>query len=113
MRRRLRFRGSAGLLISARSVAASGEPAALGSAAVPEVDRAMAIVGLLETGTTDCARRAFWIRAVGAADAVAPAICCLSASVPGSLEDVIAALDKGDAHRLDRLLGENAGAMRA
>jgi hypothetical protein len=97
---------SAKLLISARASQAATNPSVTISAgALPELDRATAIVGLFETGTTDCARRLFFIRGV-------PAVGCLAASIPGWLADMITALDTGDARRLDALVGENASSIR-
>jgi hypothetical protein len=108
---------SAKLLISARVASVASEPAAvIGASALPELDRAVAIVGLFETGTTDCARRVFYTPAFGAArggDAKAPSVGCLGMSIPGWLADVIAAVDGGDARRLDAVLGDDATAIRA
>jgi hypothetical protein len=97
---------SAKLLISARASQAATNPSiSISTGALPELDRATAIVGLFETGTTDCARRLFFIRGV-------PAVGCLAASIPGWLADMITTLDAGDARRLDPLLGENASSVR-
>lgn len=101
---------SAKLLLSARAAAAVTDPALpVASGALPELDRAVAVIGLFEVGTTDCARRLFFV-------AGTPAVGCLGASVPGWLADVIGAVDNADnadAHRLDALLGANAEPLRA
>jgi hypothetical protein len=108
---------SARLLISARVAGVTSEPAAvIGASALPELDRAVAIVGLFETGTTDCARRIFYTPAFGttpSGGAKAPAIGCLAMSIPGWLGEVIAEMDDGDAHRLDTVLGDDAAPIRA
>lgn len=97
---------SAKLLISARASQATANPSiSISAGALPDLDRATAIVGLFETGTTDCARRLFFVAGV-------PAIGCVLASMEGWLGEVIASLDAGDAHRLDSLLGADAAAMR-
>jgi hypothetical protein len=97
---------SAQLLLSARASQAAANPSiGISSGALPELDRATAIVGLFETGTTDCARRLYFFRGT-------PAVGCLAASIPGWLADVITTLDGGDSHRLDTLLGENATSIR-
>jgi hypothetical protein len=104
---------SAALLISSRAVGAVSEPATvIGSGALPELDRAVAIVGLFETGTTDCARRVFYTPSFRDRDTKVPSVGCLAISIPGWLADVIAALDNGDAHRLDAILGDDAAAIR-
>ena len=98
---------SAQLLLSARALQAAANPSVgISSGALPELDRATAIVGLFETGTTDCARRVYFIGGT-------PAVGCLAASIPGWLADVITALDGADARRLDTLLGENAAPIRS
>lgn len=98
---------SAQLLLSARASQAAANPSiGISSGALPELDRAAAIVGLFETGTTDCARRLYFIRGMAA-------VGCLAASIPGWLADVIVTLDGGDSHRLDSLLGENAVPIRS
>lgn len=93
---------SAKLLLSAQAASAATPFA---SNALPELDRAVAVVGLFETGTTDCARKLLYIADV-------PAVGCLGASIPGWLADVVTALDKGDARRLDALVGDNAEPLR-
>ena len=104
---------SAKLLLSARAVQAVTDPAiSISAGTLPELDRAAAIVGLFETGTTDCARRLFFVPAFGPSRSVAPAIGCFGASVPGWLADTITSLDDGDAHRLDVFLGGNADLLR-
>jgi hypothetical protein len=107
---------SAKLLISARAAGAASEPAAvIGAGALPELDRAVAIIGLFETGTTDCARRVFYTpasRAAPGGGVKAPLVGCLSISIPGWLADVITALDGGDAHQLDVFLGDDAPTIR-
>jgi hypothetical protein len=97
---------SAKLLISARASQAATNPSIpISTGALPELDRATTIVGLFETGTTDCARRLYFIGRV-------PAVGCVGASIPGWLGEVITSLDAGDARRLDALLGENAASIR-
>ncbi len=104
---------SARLLLSARAVQAVSDPAiSISAGTLPELDRAAAIVGLFETGTTDCARRLFFVPAFGPSRSVAPAIGCLGSSIPGWLADTITSLDDGDAHRLDVFLGGNADLLR-
>jgi hypothetical protein len=97
---------SAQLLLSARVAQAvvgnSSIPILTG--ALPELDRATAIIGLFDTGTTDCARRLFFIGG-------RPIVGCLG-SLPGLFANVITALDGGDARRLDALLGGNAAPIR-
>lgn len=105
---------SAKLLIAAR--AANEAAAVIGPGALPELDRAVAIVGLFETGTTDCARRVFSVPAfVGglAPGAKTIAVGCLAFESPGWLADVITATDGGEAHRLDAILADDAPAMRS
>jgi hypothetical protein len=98
---------SAQLLLSARVSQAAANPSiGISSGALPELDRAAAIVGLFEIGATDCARRLYFIRGT-------PAVGCLAASIPGWLADVITTLDGGDSHRLDTLLRENAAPIRS
>jgi hypothetical protein len=98
---------SAGLLISARSASGAG--------AFPELDRAVAIVGLFETGTADCARHVSWLSppAISGRDDTVPSVGCFSMTIPGWLTDVIATIDGGDAHRLDAILGDDAAVVRA
>jgi hypothetical protein len=97
---------SAQLLLSARASQAAANPSiGISSGALPELDRATAIVGLFETGTTDCARRLYFIGGE-------PAVGCVGASIQGWLGEVITSLDAGDAHQLDALLGENAASIR-
>jgi hypothetical protein len=97
---------SAKLLISARASQAATNPSIpVSTGALPELDRATAIVGLFETGTTDCARQLYFIRGM-------PAVGCVGASIQGWLGEVITSLDAGDARRLDALLGENAASIR-
>jgi len=102
---------SAKLILSARALRAVGDPSLLGTTgALPELDRDAAVVGLFETGTTDCARRLFFIPSPSG---TAPAVVgCLGAGIPGWLADVITALDSRDTHWLDSLLGEDAAAIR-
>jgi len=98
---------SAQLLLSARASQAAANPSVgISTGAHPELDRATAIVGLFETGTTDCARRLYFV-------AGSPAVGCLLASIPGWLADVIITLDGGDSRRLDALLGGNAASIRS
>ncbi len=106
---------NANLLISARSVQAiNSGSVSLGAGALPELDRAVAIIGLFETGSTDCARRVYFVPAFGGdANAVTPAVGCLGMSIPGWLTDVLNNLDDGDTHRLDAVLGDHAAAIRA
>jgi hypothetical protein len=97
---------SAKLLISARASQAATNPSIpISTGALPELDRATAIVGLFETGTTDCARRLYFISGT-------PAVGCIGASIQGWLGEVITSLDAGEAHRLDALLGETAASIR-
>lgn len=105
---------SAKLLISAHAVGAANESAAaIGASALPELDRAVAIVGLFETGTTDCARRVFYTPAFAAPGAKTLSVGCLAMSIPGWLADVISAMDGGEARRLDAILGDDAASFRA
>jgi hypothetical protein len=105
---------NANLLISARSIqAVNSGSVTLGAGALPELDRAVAIIGLFETGTTDCAHRVSFVPAFGGdANAVTPAVGCLGMSIPGWLTEVLSTLDGGDSHRLDALLGDHAVAIR-
>ncbi|MDR6955297.1 hypothetical protein J2X65_004676 [Ancylobacter sp. 3268] len=105
---------SAGLLLSARAARAVADPGAAppASGSLPEFDRALAIVGLFETGTTDCGRRVSVERAVrGFGRSLS--VGCVGASIPGWLGEMIAALDDGTTRRLDTLLGEDAKPLRA
>jgi hypothetical protein len=110
---------SAGLLISAGAARVASEPAVvIGAGALPELDRAVAIVGLFETGTTDCTRQVRWFEppplGVDPFHPVpkAPSVGCLGMTIPGWLTDVIATIDSGDAHRLDAILGDDAAVVR-
>jgi hypothetical protein len=82
--------------------------------AVPQFDRAAAVVGLFETGTTDCAHQidvSIWPPLVG----------CLSISSPGLVTSLVAELDRGvpgavsavgnDAATLRRLAAANPYAI--
>jgi hypothetical protein len=98
---------TAALLLSAKALQATKDPGALVvSAVLPELDRALAIVGLFETGTTDCAHKLAWMRG-------RPSVGCLGMSTPGWLGDVITSLDGGDANRLDQIVGEHATTLRS
>ncbi len=105
---------SAKLLLSARVAQGAVDPSvSITAGALPELDRAAAIVGLFETGTTDCARRLFFMPAVmSGPDLEAPSVGCFGASIPGWLADMILAIDAGDTRRLDALLGEKADLLR-
>jgi hypothetical protein len=104
---------SANLLLSARAAQGIDPFASIATSALPELDRAVAIVGLFETGTTDCARRLFYVMAFGVRQYKAPVVGCIGASIPGGLSNMIIGLDGGDTlHRLDALLGEDAGLIR-
>jgi hypothetical protein len=101
---------TAKLLLSASAAQRLDSSATIASGALPELDRAVAIVGLFETGTTDCARRLFFVPGVGGKKL--PAVGCLAVSIPGWLSNVIVAIDGGDARHLDAFLGENADPIR-
>jgi hypothetical protein len=102
---------TAALLLSAKALQATKDPGALVvSAVLPELDRALAILGLFETGTTDCARKLAWIRGGSQSR---PWVGCLGMTTPGWLGDVITSLDGGDAHRLDQIVGEHATTLRS
>jgi hypothetical protein len=103
---------SARLLLSARAVQTVSNPSPVIPAGVlPELDRAVAIVGLFETGTTDCGRHVYFLPGASSGTRV-PAVGCLTVSIPGWLGEIITSLDGGDQHRLDVLLGDDAAAIR-
>jgi hypothetical protein len=106
---------SARLLLSAQAVQAAGNAGfSLVAGALPELDRAAAIVGLFETGTTDCARHFMLVRDFrSGANANVPVVGCMGASIPGWLADILTILDEGESHSLDALLGDAASQVRA
>jgi hypothetical protein len=97
---------SAGLLISAHEKQSVGV-APIG--ALPELDRAVSVEGLFEAGTSSCGRQLSFVPRRGGK---VPVVGCLGISIPGWLVDVVTSLDEGDRHRLDVLLGEDAGLIR-
>jgi hypothetical protein len=107
----------ADLLVSARATQVAADPSIfVASTALPELDRATMIIGMFETGTTECARQVFYMPVYGSAGRVTPIVGCLSFSMEpqsgGALASVIGTLDGGDAHRLDAWLGGDAAALR-
>jgi hypothetical protein len=100
---------SAKLLLSASAVQSTNS-SLIAAGALPEFDRAITIIGLFETGTTDCARRLFFVPHMGGKRI--PAIGCLGISIPGWLSDVIVAMDRGEERNLDTLLHGNADLIR-
>lgn len=70
-----------------------------------EVDRALAVIGLFETGTTDCARSV----------AITPLgilFGCIGFALPGPASALIKELDGEDPGLLDRALGDEAARVR-
>jgi hypothetical protein len=97
---------TAGLLIAASATQASAEASTpVAVSILPEVDRAIMIVGMFETGTTDCTRRVY-------AALHHVTVGCLWFSVPGALASVVISLDAGDARKLDTLVGPDAALVR-
>ena len=90
----------ASLLVSAIAASAARNPAIhpLANGVLPELDRALMVVGLFETGTTDCARRLLVAETF-------VSVGCLGISLPGPLPKLIADVDGDEARRLDGLLG--------
>jgi hypothetical protein len=84
------------LILDAATTAARETPSSV-AAALPEFDRAAAIIGLFETGTTDCSRRI----SIGRIGVVAG---CFGAGAPGYLSTILQELDGLDGG-LDRLVG--------
>jgi hypothetical protein len=105
---------SAKLLLSAKAVQAVSDPSTpIATSALPELDRAVSIIGLFETGTTECARRLSFVPTHSSTGAtVEPFVGCLGISIPGWLTDVITSLDADEAHPLDTLLGITAASIR-
>jgi hypothetical protein len=96
-------------------VSVAREPAAVfGAGALPELDRAVAVVGLFATGTTDCARKVFDLPAFATRSTSPDRILvgCLGMPVPLRLAELVDQIDGGDAHRLDGILGDDAPAIR-
>jgi hypothetical protein len=102
---------SADLLLSGRAARAVDNPAAgVNSNALPELDRAVAVVGLFETGTTDCARRLAIVPG-SVSGGRSLAVGCVGAMAPGWLTPVLKRLD-GNAGAIEHLFGDDATAAR-
>lgn len=101
---------SAALLVSAGATASAGidNPAPPTSSMLPEFDRAATIIGLFQTGSTDCSRRVFLSKfdiSVG----------CFAASLNARFDGgtIISEVDGSD-QALDRVVGkDDADALRA
>ncbi|PWS34894.1 hypothetical protein DFH01_21325 [Falsiroseomonas bella] len=75
------------------------------AALLPEIDRALSVVGLFEMGTTLCSRRVM-VSQFGIA------VGCLAMSLPGPAAGIIRRLDERHAALLDAVLGDEAGFIR-
>jgi hypothetical protein len=97
---------SATVLASVAAAQSAQNPAARPptSNLLPEFDRAILFTGLLETGTTDCHRKAhaFLFLTVG----------CLGFSVPGFLTDILKQIDQDDISALAHIFGPDEALVR-
>lgn len=93
---------SAGILASVVAAQSSRDPSARppGSGLVPELDRAVFIVGLFESGTTDC-HRAVTVQSFGIG------VGCLGIGIPGWLSDVLLRLRDRKPDALRRAFGDD------
>ncbi len=76
----------------------------------PRLDRAVAVVGLFETGTTDCARRLAIVPG-SVSSGRSLAVGCVGAMAPGWRTPVLKRLD-GNAGAIEHLFGDDATAAR-
>jgi len=97
----------ASLLVSAQAAVFARNPALRnnGFALLPELDRAVAVIGLFEQGTTDCAL-SYWVTRIGIGAG------CVGASIPGALGGLITQLDRDHPELINETFGETAALLR-
>jgi hypothetical protein len=101
----------ADLLIAASAARIAQNPALRppGAGIVPELDRALAVIGLLEVGTTDCGS---FVNAYRAGGTVMINVGCLAMGIPGWLAEILRKLDQEQPAVLDAALGSFAAPLR-